>query len=93
MKRAKIQDRADAIHRTSQWTTEHASEISYEMMFLDSKQEQKMHRVYGAKLQDISYQIMRANTLMKEITVAIRKEQKDSTTIEKLRSQGNTLTS
>ena len=78
MKRAKIQDRADAIHRTSQWTTEHASEVSYEMKFLDSKQEQKMHRVYGAKLQDISYQIMRANTLMKEIAVAIRREANDA---------------
>jgi len=70
----KIEDRANSIHQTSQWTTEYTSEVSYEMMHLDSKQEQKIHRKYGKKLQDISIQIKEANALLQEIVVAIRRE-------------------
>lgn len=44
------------------------------MMHLDSKQEQKIHRKYGKKLQDISIQIKEANALLQEIVVAIRRE-------------------
>ena len=69
-----IKVRANVIQNISQWTTEHASEVAYEMMFLDKKQEQKISRKYGEKLLNVSRQMTEANELLRELTTAIREE-------------------
>ena len=69
-----IEVRANVIHSISQWTTEHASEVAYEMMFLDKEQEQKIGCKYGENLLNVSRQMTEANQLLRELTTAIRKE-------------------
>ena len=69
-----IELRANVIHSISQWTTDHASEVAYEMMHLDEKQKQKISREYGEELLNVSRQMTEANELLRELTTAIRKE-------------------